>query len=117
MFKNTSIATPVIFIISLPIPTLSFCYKGLIVRTLFKPATLVRFCLLLLVLGCWLFGVVCRFVDVDGGDTVDAVEEGEEGEGGLRHSTVRFIGVWYLTFSWSLFQSQSIEFWRLCCNP
>ena len=32
----------------------------------------------------------------------------EEGEGGLRHSTVRVVGVWYLTFSWSLYQSQSI---------
>jgi hypothetical protein len=26
-----------------------------------------RFCLVLLALGCWLFGVVCRFVDIDGG--------------------------------------------------
>ena len=43
-----------------------------------------------------------------GGDTVDVVEEGEEGERGLRHSTVRVVGVWYLTFSWSLCQSQSI---------
>lgn len=42
-----------------------------------------------------------------GGDTVDVVEEGE-GEGGLWHSIVRVVGVWYLTFSWSLYQSQSI---------
>ena len=43
-----------------------------------------------------------------GEDTVDVVEEGEEGERGLWHSTVRVVGVWYLTFSWSLYQSQSI---------
>ena len=58
-------------------------------------------------LAYWLFGVVCRFVDIDGGETLfDVVQE--EGEGGLRHSTVRVVGVWYLTFSWSLYQSQSI---------
>ena len=36
------------------------------------------------------------------------LRRGRRGEGGLRLSTVRVFDVWYLTFSWSLFQNQSI---------
>lgn len=66
--RTTSTATPVIFLTH---PRCLFLlYLSAIKALQFGHSLNLprwRFCLLLLVLACWLFGVVCRFVDIDGG--------------------------------------------------